>query len=125
MKKIKEKTARSLVAFLAAVCMFVTMPGMTVISRAEEGIGQSIEAYDADGQEENREDADTKEQDGEKTGEGTGKPKDSEESEDTEKTGDTEESKDLEESGDRNMRGLLHQNLHGSSLWNVWRCCVR
>ena len=105
MKKIKEKTARSLVAFLAAVCMFVTMPGMTVISRAEEGIGQSIEAYDADGQEENREDADTKEQDGEKTGEGTGKPKDSEESEDTEKTGDTEESKDLEESGDKENAG--------------------
>lgn len=113
MKKLREKTAMRLMAFLAAVCMVGVMPGTAVISHAEEGMEKSLETYDADAdrQEENREDADAKEQtgspeqDGEKTEEGAEKPKDTEESGDTGKTGDTEEQKDTEESGDQEDAG--------------------
>ena len=108
MKKMKEKTVRSLAVFLAAVCMLGTMPGMTVISRAEEGVAVSSETGDTDtgGQEENKADSGadgqtgTQTPDGEKTGEGTEeteKAEDAEGPQDTVKPGDSAEPGDGED----------------------------
>lgn len=48
MKIKKERTARRLMAFLAAVCMFGSMPELSIISRAETGIEDSLEESAAD-----------------------------------------------------------------------------
>ena len=96
---MKEKTARRLMAFLAAVCMFGTMPETALISRAEEGAAVSSETGNTDtgGQEEKKADSgadgqtDTQTPDGEKTGEGT---------EETEKAEDAEGPKDTVKPGD-------------------------
>ncbi len=56
--KRSKKAVRRFMAFLAAVCMLGTMPGLPRISYAEENRNESLETYDigADGQEENPED---------------------------------------------------------------------
>lgn len=125
MKKIREKTARRLMALLAAVCMVGTMPGTAVISHAEEKAEESSEINyaDTEGQGENQEDPGVKKQteDGEQGAEKTGKdtenteggenqekPEDSddtEESEDREETGDTEQPKETGEFGDQDDTG--------------------